>query len=260
MAGSDDFTEFFGFTLFAGNTGRLSDLMDQALAGPRARTSIMCLNPHSFVVAGRDGAFHRSLRGSSILVPDGIGVVAAGRALRREVAQRISGLEVTLMLLGKLDRTQGSVFFLGSTAASLQRILGRVAAQFPNIRCHARAPSFAAELSASESADIVREINQAAPTLLCVGMSAPKQEKWVHRHLQALDVRVVCCVGAAFDYLAGTIPPPPQWVLVHHIEWLYRLCREPRRLWRRTLLSGPRFAWCVIQARIRQNPIGNPRP
>ncbi|HKE95089.1 MAG TPA: WecB/TagA/CpsF family glycosyltransferase, partial [Povalibacter sp.] len=94
---------------------------------------------------------------------------------------------------------------------------------------------------------IVDRINEARPDVLWVGMTAPRQEKWVHQTLRELNVPVVGSVGAVFDFYAGTVQRAPRWFCRMGLEWLYRLLKEPQRLWRRTFVSGPAFLWLVLR-------------
>ena len=97
---------------------------------------------------------------------------------------------------------------------------------------------------------MISSIHAFAPDVLWVGMTAPKQEKWVHENAQELRVPVIASIGAVFDYFAGLTPRAPQWVCDIGLEWLYRLPGEPKRLWRRTFVSGPLFAWYLIRDRL----------
>lgn len=99
---------------------------------------------------------------------------------------------------------------------------------------------------------MVEHIRAARPDVLWVGMTAPKQEKWVHANAAALDVPVIGSVGAVFDFFAGTNPRAPRWMCALGIEWVYRLAREPRRMWRRTVISAPRFLRMVVSRHVLQ--------
>jgi N-acetylglucosaminyldiphosphoundecaprenol N-acetyl-beta-D-mannosaminyltransferase len=105
--------------------------------------------------------------------------------------------------------------------------------------------------SAEQQADVMQRIRAAQADVLWVGMTAPKQEKWMHAHAEECGVPVIGAVGAVFDYYAGTVRRAPQWICRFGFEWLYRLLGEPRRLWRRTLVSGPQFAWLLLRERLQ---------
>jgi N-acetylglucosaminyldiphosphoundecaprenol N-acetyl-beta-D-mannosaminyltransferase len=140
----------------------------------------------------------------------------------------------------------GRVFFFGSRDEVLMRIIARARRDFPNVHVDVLSPPYG-EWSAAHNDDMLQQIAEARPDVLWIGMTAPKQEKWVHRNISRLDVPVVGSIGAVFDFYAGVVVRAPQWVCDAGLEWLYRLVREPRRLWRRTLLSAPAFMWLVVR-------------
>jgi len=100
-------------------------------------------------------------------------------------------------------------------------------------------------ITAEEQKQIATMINDAKPDVLWVGLSTPRQERWMHEHREMIKVPVMLGVGAAFDLNLGTLRQAPHWMREHGLEWLFRLVMEPRRLWRRYLLLGPKFAWNV---------------
>lgn len=229
----------------------LEQLVDQAIAaierrGPRC--VFACANPHSLVVARRDPAFQCALNDANQVVADGVGVSLAARLLRLDLGPRITGTDYFLSLLRELDeRGAGRVFFLGSTEAVLDRIAARFRQDHPRLTlCGTASPPFRA-LTPDDSAEFIAQIDAARPDVLWIGMTAPKQEKWVHANAAALHVPVIGSIGAVFDFYAGTHPRAPEWMCRAGLEWVYRLVREPSRMWQRTVLSGPRFALEVLR-------------
>jgi N-acetylglucosaminyldiphosphoundecaprenol N-acetyl-beta-D-mannosaminyltransferase len=107
-------------------------------------------------------------------------------------------------------------------------------------------PPFKDEFDEADDAAMIAAVNAARPDVLWVGMTAPKQEKWIYRNHDRLDVPFTGAIGAAFDFYAGTKKRAPQWVGQMGLEWLPRLVREPRRLWRRNLVSTPKFLYKVL--------------
>jgi N-acetylglucosaminyldiphosphoundecaprenol N-acetyl-beta-D-mannosaminyltransferase len=120
---------------------------------------------------------------------------------------------------------------------------------FPNVVVETLSPPFR-PWSKRENDDMVAKISQFQPDILWVGMTAPKQEKWVAANALRLTVPVIGSIGAVFDYYAGVTPRAPPWICDLGLEWLYRLPREPRRLWRRTIVSAPLFLWHVVRERV----------
>jgi len=123
----------------------------------------------------------------------------------------------------------------------------------------AHSPSFGFENNAGECSALVERVNASGATVLAVGVGAPKQEKWIMRHRERMPgVRVFMAVGATIDFEAGVLPRAPEWMQQAGLEWLYRLCREPRRLWRRYLLENTPFLWLILRQRLGRLP-GTPQ-
>jgi N-acetylglucosaminyldiphosphoundecaprenol N-acetyl-beta-D-mannosaminyltransferase len=218
----------------------------QTSAGP---FTVACANPHSLVVAQQDETFRCALQSCSAVVADGAGVTFAARLLRTEVGPRITGTDFFLGAMRRLDRVGGKAFFLGSVNPVLQLVKERVARDFPRVTVETLSPPFGT-WSAEQQAEVMQRIRAAQADVLWVGMTAPKQEKWMHAHAEECGVPVVGAIGAVFDYYAGAVRRAPQWICHLGFEWLYRLLGEPRRLWRRTLISGPQFAWLLLRERL----------
>jgi N-acetylglucosaminyldiphosphoundecaprenol N-acetyl-beta-D-mannosaminyltransferase len=209
------------------------------------------LNPHSFCVARNDEMFRQALLSSEILVPDGIGIVYAAKWLYGKRIKKISGYDLHLHFLDLLNRQGGKVFYLGSTDYTLTKIDEKIRKAFPNIIFSSYSPTFCDKFSSKENTSIVQLINEFSPDVLFVGLTAPKQEKWIIEHREQLDVSVIAAIGAVFDFYAGTVNRPgPIWINMG-LEWLLRLIREPRRLWRRTLISTPQFLFLIFGYKIR---------
>jgi N-acetylglucosaminyldiphosphoundecaprenol N-acetyl-beta-D-mannosaminyltransferase len=213
---------------------------------------LACFNPHSIETAWGDSAFAAALHDADLAVPDGVGVVIASRILGGCIRQRITGSDIFWGLNSLLDERGGfSVFFLGSTPETLARIVERMGSDYPRVRvAGVYSPPFRELFSAEENAAMVQAINAARPDVLWVGMTAPKQEKWVRQHRDQLDVRFIGPVGAVFDFFIGRVQRSHPLFQRLGLEWLPRLLQEPRRLWRRNFVSNPRFLLRVIRARL----------
>lgn len=217
------------------------------------RKWLACLNPHSYVVATNNANFQIALKAADWLLPDGAGVILASRILNGNIRQRITGPDIFNGLHDQLQERGGhSVFFLGSTEQTLGAICERMSKDWPDIRIAGTfSPPFKPVFSDDDIEQMVTTINTAKPDVLWVGMTAPKQEEWVHRVLPQLDVRFAAAVGAVFDFYIGRIKRPHPVFRRMGVEWLPRLMQEPRRLWRRTIISAPIFLWHVFHARIK---------
>ncbi len=214
-----------------------------------------CLNPHSADIASRDPFFHNSLNCAEFLTADGIGVVYASRILGGRIRDRITGMDVFQGVNEALNSESGaSCFFLGSTDETLEQIRRKMAVDYPNITVAGTySPPFKPEFSDEDNLRMVAAINECAPDVLWVGMTAPKQEKWLHAHRSELDVNFAGPIGAVFDFFVGNIDRAgPGWQKLG-LEWLPRLVQEPRRLWRRALVSGPRFMIRTLRYRLKRS-------
>ena len=115
-------------------------------------------------------------------------------------------------------------------------------------------PPYKPEFSEDDNAAILAAINAADPDLLWIGMTAPKQEKWAKAHWDRLDIHCHCgTIGAVFDFFAGTVERAPKWWLDHNLEWLYRLLKEPRRMWKRNFVSTPKFLALALKEKFARH-------
>ncbi len=225
------------------------DLAWQSVQSGGRQCCVACANPHALVTASQDGLFAQALKNAEILLPDGAGIVLAAKALNQSLPERVAGTEFFLELTRRADEggTMGC-FFLGSSESVLAQIVERLRKDFPTVRvCGTHSPPFKETFSEQDTLEMVKRVNAAAPDMLWVGMTAPKQEKWVYANRDSLDVPFIGSIGAAFDFYAGTKERAPRWVRDMGLEWLPRLIREPGRLWRRNFISTPAFAAMVVK-------------
>jgi N-acetylglucosaminyldiphosphoundecaprenol N-acetyl-beta-D-mannosaminyltransferase len=229
----------------------LAEHRDEALAaieGRRGQVVFACANPHSIAAAQNDASCNAALNDADQLVADGVGVVLMAKLARLRIGPRITGTEYFLAIMRALEhRGGGRIFFFGSSERVLQRISERVGREFPSLTvCGTYAPPFG-PWPEQRNAQMLARINAARPDVLWVGMTAPRQEKWVRRNRRALHAPVIGSIGAVFDFFAGTQARAPRWMCRIGVEWLYRLVREPKRMWRRTFVSAPLFVALVIR-------------
>lgn len=219
-----------------------------------AATWLACFNPHSYAESLKDSAFTEALRSADWLVPDGAGVVIASRMLGGSISDRVTGSDIFYGLHNLMNNSGGKkVFFLGSTEENLVEIRKRMANDYPNIEVVGTySPPFKSEYSRSELNAMIMEINSAAPDVLWVGMTAPKQEKWIFENLPDLDVRFAGAIGAVFDFYTGRVKRSHPVFQRLGLEWLPRLLQQPRRLWRRMFVSAPIFMWNVLKKKYSQ--------
>jgi N-acetylglucosaminyldiphosphoundecaprenol N-acetyl-beta-D-mannosaminyltransferase len=228
-----------------------TELARQSLDAIQLRaTSLVfaCANPHSLNVARKDECFHQALLRSDVLVADGVGLTALARLFRKGSFPRVTGTEYFEKVMCALNSAEpllgrkGRVFFFGSTNAVLKRIATHLSEVYPNVELTGALSPPYGDWGSELEFDMVENIRASKPDVLWIGMTAPKQEKWAEKNRQILNVPVIGSIGAVFDFFAGTYPRAPQWACATGLEWLVRLVREPRRMWRRTVVSLPSFA------------------
>lgn len=202
-------------------------------------------NVHTTVVAFEEPDYCAVQNGGILAIPDGGPLSSVGRKRGYTGMERTTGPSYMEEVL-KISAEKGwRHYFYGSTEETLE-ILERVLRRdYPGIEIVGMySPPFR-PLTAEEDAQIVETISQAQPDFVWVGLGAPKQERWMAAHQGKLPGLMVG-VGAAFDYLAGNIERAPQWMQNCNLEWMYRLMQDPKRLFRRYLVTNTKFIWNVV--------------
>lgn len=214
---------------------------------------INTINAHSFNVAQKDELFAEALANGDYLIPDGASIIKACKFLgaKSKPKERIAGWDLFRIEMEKINIIGGKCFFMGSSEGVLELIKEKAAKDYPNIRVETYSPPYKAEFSDADNNSIIKAINNANPDLLWIGLTAPKQEKWTYQHWEKLIINChVGTIGAVFDFYAGTVKRAPKWWQQHSLEWLYRLIKEPKRMWRRYLLGNPLFLWYIIKEKV----------
>ncbi len=217
---------------------------------PEGKLLINTINAHSYNTALKDAFFAEALMKGDALIPDGASIVMACRKLKAksQPTERIAGWDLFAMEMERLNQKGGTCFFMGSSEKVLNLIREKAKTVYPNIRIETYSPPYKPEFSEEENQAIIEAINRANPDLLWIGMTAPKQEKWAYRHWNELDIHCHCgTIGAVFDFFAGTMERAPLWWQEHSLEWLYRLLKEPKRMWRRYIIGNTLFIWNVFR-------------
>jgi N-acetylglucosaminyldiphosphoundecaprenol N-acetyl-beta-D-mannosaminyltransferase len=212
---------------------------------------INTINPHCFIVAGKDEFYHDALVSSDIILPDGVGIQIAARVLTGKKVKKIAGSDVHRVLLKQMNNSEGRCFYLGSSENTLIKIKERLSVEFPDIQVGVYSPPFKEVFNDEDNLKMIKAVNEFKPDVLFVGMTAPKQEKWVYLNKSKLNVPLICSIGAVFDFYAGTIKRPGKFWISLGLEWLPRLIREPKRLWRRNFISNPLFMLIVMREKLR---------
>src|SRR4051812_21541485 len=200
---------------------------------------------HGITEAHHAPQFKKALNDADLVVPDGMPLIWIARLRGHALRRRVYGPE--LMMTFCRDATlegRGYRHFLyggdAGVAEQLKKILENTC---PGIRIvGSYSPPFR-PLTPAEDSDVINMIDRAAPDILWVGLSTPKQENWMHEHRERLRVPVMVGVGAAFDFLSMRKQQAPRWMREHGLEWMFRLLQEPRRLWKRYILGGAEFVF-----------------
>jgi N-acetylglucosaminyldiphosphoundecaprenol N-acetyl-beta-D-mannosaminyltransferase len=219
-------------------------LVIHRLRNRQARKPLLVMGPNAQLVtlAARDDRFATALRSADIAVADGISIVVAAHLLRQPVPERVPGGELMERLCIEAARHNLSVFFLGGLSGAAEKTACKFERSYPNFRiAGVCCPEPGFENDPAENAHIREQITNAKPDLLCVAFGAPKQEIWMHENCLSLPIGAAISVGAALDTQAGLRARAPKWTHRVGLEWLYRLLREPQRLWRRYLIGNTQF-------------------
>lgn len=213
----------------------------ESWAAQRRSSVVAICNSHSVVTAADDPAFARALAAADMATADGMPIAWMMRRLGHPAQQRINGPDLMLRYCATAERTGTSIFLYGSTDEVLERLQARLCARFPGLKIAGRySPPFRT-LTSAEDDEVCKRIAESGAGVVFVSLGCPKQEKWMDAHRGRVPA-VMIGVGAAFDYHAGTLSRAPAWMRDSGLEWLHRLASEPRRLWKRYLVTNTLFA------------------
>ena len=228
----------------------IMESINQLKALPQGKLLINTINAHSYNTALKDPLFAKALMRGDALIPDGASIVKVCKWLKMQSQprERIAGWDLFVFEMNRLNEKGGRCMFMGSSEKVLALIKQRAAVDYPNLEVVTYSPPYKPEFSQEDNAAIVAAINEANPDLLWIGMTAPKQEKWIYSNWQKLNIHCnVGTIGAVFDFFAGTTERAPLWWQQHSLEWLYRLIKEPKRMWRRYLVGNVLFLWNICK-------------
>ena len=224
---------------------------------PEGKLLINTINAHSYNTALKDQLFAEALTQGDVLIPDGVSIVKACKWIHAKSLpkERIAGWDLFSFEMERLERSEElrvkseesnssgkTVMFMGSSQKVLDLIVKHAAEVYPHLKVVTYSPPYKPEFSDEDNRAIIDAINAANPDLLWIGMTAPKQEKWTYSHWDELHIHChVGTIGAVFDFFAGTVERAPMWWQRHGLEWLYRLLKEPKRMWRRYIIGNALF-------------------
>ncbi|HBF28653.1 MAG TPA: glycosyltransferase [Rhizobium sp.] len=233
----------FGISVFDLSWASGLSLMAQYAATPGAHTKVSFLNANNVNIMLQDPAFFDVLQ-RHIVLPDGIGIDLAAKALDGEAfAANLNGTDFIPALLTYIE-TPRRIGLLGAKPGVLA---GAIASFRRHTPWHQFIPVADGYFDQDELPVILQRLAEQDVDILLVAMGTPLQEKWIEEHINESHARLVFGVGALFDFVSGTMPRAPVWMRKLRCEWIYRLTREPGRLWRRYVIGIPVFLMHVLR-------------
>jgi N-acetylglucosaminyldiphosphoundecaprenol N-acetyl-beta-D-mannosaminyltransferase len=244
--------ELLGIPVAMTDYSQTMDVMDGLIARDE-RGWVCAVAVHAVTVAQNDPEMRHALVNSTLTVPDGMPLVWAANMLGEELDNRVYGPELMSRYSDRCAESGHRVWLYGGRdQGSLVQLALSMRRKHPGIKIvGGYSPPFR-ELSEEEEDALAAQINANKPDVLWVGIGVPKQEKWMARMRERLDVPVMCAVGAAFDFHAGRISQAPNWMQERGLEWTYRIAQEPRRLLPRYLYYNPRFLAAFSRQLVRE--------
>jgi N-acetylglucosaminyldiphosphoundecaprenol N-acetyl-beta-D-mannosaminyltransferase len=249
-----DTVDVLGVRVSRADAEALTGLMAAAV-GARERLTVTFANPDYVLKAGKDPALREMINGFDLVLADGWGVVVASRLFGRPVPRRMANDDLTDELFDLPAREGWSVYLFGNAPGVADAAAGNLRRWFPGLRIagtqHGHWAGPDGTIPADVAEQLVKEINAARPDILHVGLGTPLQQRFVTEYRDRLDVPVIFTCGAYFEHLAERRSYYPGWVLKLRVGFLYRLAREPRRLWRRYTIELVAYIARVLAHRVR---------
>lgn len=222
-------------------------------AARNRRKGYVCVTGvHGVMEAQSDGEFKTILNYSLLTTPDGMPTVWVGRLQGFREMDRVYGPDLMLEVCRISEERGYSHFLYGGNDGVVEKLAGSLRVRYPKLNIVGmRTPPFRS-LNATEELALREHVRKTRPDFMWVGLSTPKQERFMAGHIGTLDCTLMLGVGAAFDIHTGSTKDAPHWVKRAGLQWLHRFLQEPRRLWKRYLLNNPRFIWNIFMQVLRQ--------
>jgi N-acetylglucosaminyldiphosphoundecaprenol N-acetyl-beta-D-mannosaminyltransferase len=223
------------------------DATDRVLAWAKAEKScyVCAANVHMTMEVYEDQAFARVVNNAALVTPDGMPLVWGLQALGVQNPSRVYGPNLTLSVCESAAREGVPISLYGGTPESLAAFVEFLEKRFPAIKIGCQISPPFRPLTPEEDAAYTQQIVDSGARILFVGIGCPRQEFWMAAHKDRIPA-VMLGVGAAFDFYSGRVKQAPAWMQKWGLEWLFRLSREPKRLWKRYIYNNPRFVWLFL--------------
>jgi len=212
------------------------------------------VTPNAQVVGllAKDAYLRQIYSEAAFVLPDGVSMLLAARLIGEKIPERVPGVDMFQALCRRAAGKQLRVFLLGGRPGSAEKAAAKLQAKNPGLIISGTCcPPVGFEKDESRLREIQERIKAARPHLLFVAFGTPKQEYWIYENLPYLDVPMSMAVGGSFEMVGEIVPRAPRWLQAIGVEWLYRLLREPRRLWKRYLIGNIQFANIVLRQRLK---------
>ena len=223
-----------------------------ALIKSNSKASV-CITPvNSILAANKNAGVKNIYNNATYTLCDGVPVLWASKFLGTPIAERITGLDLLPSLLPFCSENNFSLFFLGASPGVGLSLKVKAEQLYPGININGvYCPPFAEKFEPSENDKMIRLINEAKPDFVLVSLTAPKQDIWIAENLEKLDTKICIGIGGAFEVTAGLIPRAPHWMQVNGLEWFYRFCKEPKRMFRRYFMEAPVFIPLILLQKLK---------
>jgi N-acetylglucosaminyldiphosphoundecaprenol N-acetyl-beta-D-mannosaminyltransferase len=222
-------------------------LIETFIAGGKPH-QLVTVNPEFVIEAQHDDEFRHIINSASLALPDGIGLLKAANFLKTTpLPERVTGSDLVVRLAGLSHQKGYRIYFLGAGEGVAQKAIEKLKLRYPNLQV---AGAYTGSPAPTENEAIVQRIVPTRADILLVAYGAPKQDKWIARNLEQLNIPVCIGVGGSFDFIAGVTKRAPAWVQNLHLEWLHRLILQPWR-WRRIWNAVVVFSGLVLWSRFK---------
>ena len=213
----------FGFVVF-------SDFLDNIIIHDSCAQTLNTVSPNSYGISTKDPLFRAALKNSDYLVLDGVYFALASILLKGKNIRKNQGPDVFYHFMKRMNEQSGKIFFLGSSEKILEKIKTKASIEYANILVATYSPPYKQDFSEVDNQKMIEVVNAFNPDILFVGMTCPKQEKWAYQHKQLIEAKLICCIGAVFDWYAGNQKEihPLWWKL--RLAWLKRTIDRPEIL------------------------------
>jgi N-acetylglucosaminyldiphosphoundecaprenol N-acetyl-beta-D-mannosaminyltransferase len=244
---------FLGISVNDATIQELNQKINEAITENR-KEIISNHNLHSLYIYHKEKKMREFYSKSKYVHIDGMSLILLGRLfgapLKRD--HRVTYVDWIRPLIKEVEQKKWRIFFVGSKPGVGDKAASKLKSEFPELMILTEHGYFDINKDSKETSDLIRKIRDFQPHILMVGMGMPRQEYWVLENYECLSANIILQAGACMDYVAGVVPTAPRWIGRVGLEWLYRLCNEPKRLWSRYLLE-PFFILKLIALELFKN-------